>query len=138
MKNFFKGSLYLFVFALAGIIFQISCSNSENDHVAALPPQTNKLIFSKQNGGQIEIWTCGYDGSAMTQIPIALPANTIINSNNSQATPRLSPDGQTVFFVGLNTATSLYSIYTCDITGNNLQQITTPTTTANLIIGNAI
>lgn len=97
MKNFFKTTLYLFAFALAGILFQISCSNSENSTPQNTTNQLNKIIYSKQVGSEIQIWTCNYDGTNQTQIPIALPANLIVNNNNSQATPRLSPDGQTVF-----------------------------------------
>lgn len=138
MKNFFKTTLYLFAFALAGILFQISCSNSENSTPQNTNNQLNKIIYSKQVGSEIQIWTCNYDGTNQTQIPIALPANLIVNNNNSQATPRLSPDGQTVFFVALNTSTSLWSVYSCNISGNNLQEIVPPVSTANLIIGNAI
>ena len=138
MKNLLKSTLYLFVFALAGILFQISCSNSDNTNQTQNTSQLNKIIYSKQVGADIQIWTCNYDGSSQTQIPIALPTDVIVNNNNSQATPRLSPDGQSVFFVGLNSTTSLYAVYSCDITGNNLQIITPPVSTANLIIGNAI
>jgi hypothetical protein len=138
MKNLLKSTLYLFVFALAGILFQISCSNSDNTNQTQNTSQLNKIIYSKHVGAEIQIWTCNYDGTSQTQIPIALPANVIVNNNNSQATPRLSPDGQSVFFVALNMTTSLYSVYSCDITGNNLQEIVPPVSTANLIIGNAI
>jgi len=138
MKNLLRSTLYLSVFALAGILFQISCSNSENSNPQKTTTQLNKIIYSKQVGSDIQIWTCNYDGTNQTQIPITLPANLIVNNNNSQATPRLSPDGQTVFFVVLNTTTSLWSVYSCDITGNNLQQVVSPVSTPNLIIGNTI
>lgn len=138
MKNFLKTSLYLFAFSVAGILFQISCSNTEN----AVPQNTNntlnKIIYSQQVGTEIQIWTCNYDGTNPTQIPIALPSNLIVNNNNAQATPRLSPDGQTVFFVALNTTTSLWSVYSCSISGNNLQEIVPPVANPNLMIGNAI
>ncbi len=138
MKNFFKTTLYLFAFAFAGVLFQISCSNSENSVPQNSTNQLNKIIYSKQVGSEIQIWTCNYDGTNQIQIPIALPANLIVNNNNSQATPRLSPDGQTVFFVAFNTTTTLWSVYSCNISGNNLQEVVPPVSNANLIIGNAI
>ncbi|MCZ8090597.1 hypothetical protein [Flavobacterium sp.] len=138
MKNFFKTTLYLFAFALAGVLFQISCSNSENSVPQNSNNQLNKIIYSKQVASEIQIWTCNYDGTNQIQIPIALPANLIVNNNNSQGTPRLSPDGQTVFFVALNTTTTLWSVYSCNISGNNLQEVVPPVSNANLIIGNAI
>ena len=138
MKNLLKSTLYLTVFALAGILFQISCSNSENNLSPTSSNQLNKVIYSKQVGAEIQIWTCNYDGSSQTQIQIALPTNVIVNNNNTQATPRLSPDGLYVFFVAQNITTSSYSVYSCDITGNNLQEIVPSVSTANLIIGNAI
>jgi hypothetical protein len=138
MKNLLRSTLYLSVFALAGILFQISCSNSENNATQTPTNQLNKIIYSKQVGTQIQLWTCNYDGTSQTQIPISLPTNVTVNTNNLQATPRLSPDGQKVFFVAFNTVTSLWSVYSCDLTGTNLLEIVAPVSNPNLTIGNAI
>jgi Tol biopolymer transport system component len=123
MKNILRSTLYLTVFALAGILFQISCSNSESAN--SNTNQTGKLVYMKQaNGGFLELWICNNDGTGQTQIPVAFPANVDfsgINSNRSSV--KISPDGQKIFFVALNSSTNLCSIYSCDLTGNNLVEI---------------
>jgi Tol biopolymer transport system component len=122
MKNFLKTSLYLVAFAFAGIIFQISCSNSENINSVQ---NIGKLVYLKQlSGAPIEIWSANSDGSSQTQIPISLPANVEFSSiNNNRASVKISPDGQKIFFIGFNNTTNISSIYSCDFDGNNLQEI---------------
>ena len=141
MKNFLRSTLYLSVFALAGVIFQISCSNSDNQiqNQNMSLVQVNKLIYFKNTGtaSGLQLWTCNYDGTTQTQIPISLPINVYINNNNQGATPRLSPDGQKVFFVTLNYTTNNYSIYSCNINGSNLQEIVTSSNPEYLVIGSA-
>ncbi|MES2863987.1 MAG: hypothetical protein V4666_07705 [Bacteroidota bacterium] len=139
MKFFLRSTLYLSVFALAGVIFQISCSNSDNLNQNLNVTQVNKLIYFKNTGtaSGLQLWTSNYDGTSQTQIPISLPTNVYINNANQGATPRLSPDGQKVFFVTLNITTSNYSIYSCDINGSNLQEIITSTNPEYLVIGSA-
>jgi hypothetical protein len=74
MKNVLKNMLYVSVFALAGIIFQISCSNSDNS-LTSTNTNLEKLVFARKPVGSTvalpwQIWTCNYDGTNMTQIPI--------------------------------------------------------------------
>ncbi|SHF73248.1 hypothetical protein SAMN05444377_11734 [Flavobacterium fontis] len=124
MKNFFKTTLYLFVFASAGILFQISCSNSESASQLPQSTTTNKLIYYKISGGlQNGIWTCNYDGSNETQVPITLPANVVFSGN----TVKISPDGQKIFFLAGSIGSNVTSVYSCDIDGNNLQPILSAT-----------
>ena len=125
MKNLLRTTLYLSVFAFAGILFQISCSNSDDPNQITNTTQIDKIIYSKNIGGIIELWTCNYDGTNQTQIPITLPTNVSINNNIQGATVKLSPDGQKVFFVTVNDNTNSYSIFSCDITGSNVQEIVT-------------
>jgi hypothetical protein len=138
MKNFFKTTLYLFAFALAGILFQISCSNSdsenENNSVNSTPIQ--KIVFAKRAPSDWQIWTCNYDGTNLTQIPINLPPNVVFNFSNLQTNVRLSPDGQKVFFVCLDNNAG-YVIYSCDINGSNLQVVTTVNNASNIELGGA-
>jgi len=122
MKNFLKTGACLLAFAVAGVFFQISCSNSDDGARSAA--QLGKLLFMKNEGGpELELWVCNYDGSGAAQIPVSLPADVHINNANGKATPKLSPDGQTVFFVTLNYATSKFSLYRCDVDGSNPQEI---------------
>src|SRR6478672_12397926 len=130
MKNLLRSSLYLAVFAIAGILFQISCSS---DSLSPNSTPIGKIIFTKKVGTQLEIWTANYDGSGQTQVPVILPANVYFNYAFGEQTSfdgdsshvHLSPDGQTVFFETINdpTGTRSFSIYSCDVSGNNLTEI---------------
>ena len=139
MKNIFKTGAYLIAFATAGIVFQISCSNSDDSKAIETlnPMATSKIIYTKQStGNPPELWTSNYDGSIQTQIPVALPANVAFSMiNNNGSSFKLSPDGQKVFFVAFNNSTNLSSVYSCDISGGNLQEIIAPSTFVILELG---
>ena len=134
MKNLLKSTLYLFVFALAGILFQISCSS---DSISTSSTPLGKIVYTKRGGGLLQIWTCNYDGTAQAQIPITLPSNVNFNfwsTNNTaisasdETSVRLSPDGQNVFFATVTnpgSGSKYFSIYTCNLSGNNLTEILT-------------
>jgi len=122
MKNFLKTFLFAAAFVCGGILFQISCSNSDEENFLDTS-QLNKIIFTKGVGEFQTLWTCNYDGSNLTQIPIALPPNVAFNGNNGNAYPRVSPDGQTIFFVCVDNSDFSYALYSCDISGNNLQEV---------------
>ena len=134
MKKIFKTSLYLFVFAIAGIMFQVACSNS--DSVNSIQ-NTGKLVYLKQTSGTpIELWSTNYDGSSQTQIPIVLPANVEFSSiNSNRSSVKISPDGQKIFFIAFNNSTNISSIYTCDFSGNNLQEIVSSGSSTVLELG---
>ena len=139
MKSFLNKSLYLLAFVIAGIVFQISCSNSDETAAVQNISQIQKIIYLSQQGiGPIELWTSNYDGTNQTIIPITLPANVGFSTMNSnRASIKLSPDGQTVFFIGFNNATNSYAIYSCDISGGNLQEVVAPSTSNVLELGGA-
>ncbi|WP_298303963.1 hypothetical protein [Flavobacterium sp.] len=126
MKNLLRSTLYLSVFALAGILFQISCSNSDNDNKTQSTSQINKIVYLKNIASSLQIWTCNYDGTSQSQIPINLPTNVSISYVNQGASPRLSPDGLKVFFITITNPTSgasYGSIYSCNIDGTNVQEV---------------
>ncbi|WP_309640687.1 hypothetical protein [Flavobacterium sp.] len=125
MKNLLKTTLYVSVFALAGIFFQISCSNDSNDRSSLV---TVKLIYTRQtSGNQPQIWTSNYDGTNQVQIPINFPADVAPSTmNDNRSSVKVSPDGQKIFFVGFNSTTQLTCICSCNIDGSNFQQIITP------------
>lgn len=133
MKNLLRSTLYLTVFALAGILFQISCSS---DRISTSSTPLGKIVYTKRGGGLLQIWTCNYDGTAQAQIPITLPSNVYFNywvSDNTsvgsdETNVKLSPDGQNVFFATVTNPGAVnkyFSIYTCDLSGNNLTEIVT-------------
>jgi Tol biopolymer transport system component len=138
MRNLFKTTLYITAFALSGILFQISCSNSDG-----ISQNTNqslgKIIYFhlEQNNNNRGIWICNYDGTNATQIPIVLPTGTTFSLENGDPRPRLSPDGQRVFFnVSVNTnPTNGASIYSCNIDGSDLQPVVVSSNSSSEFLG---
>jgi hypothetical protein len=138
MKNLLRTSLYLTVFALAGILFQISCSNSDNQTLSTNSTPIGKIVFAKRPANSDwQIWTCNYDGTNLTQIPITLPSNVVFNYSQQQTNVQLSPDGQKVFFVTIDNNTNAYVIYSCSIDGSNLQPVTTQSDAGQIELGGA-
>lgn len=137
MKNLLKSTLYLFVFALAGILFQISCSNSDENTLSNNSNTVNlgKIVYFHLENNNRGIWTCNYDGSNATQIPISLPTNITFSMENGDPRPRLSPDGQKVFFIVQTTTTTGASIYSCNIDGTNLQPVVVSNNSSEYIGG---
>lgn len=130
MKNLLKSTLYISVFALAGILFQISCSNSDQNLSTNSNP-VGKIIYLKQvsttspGGGtstNISLCTCNYDGSNETPINVLLPAGVQIATGYLESNVKISPDGQKIFFVTENSA-GYKSIYSSDISGNNAAEV---------------
>ena len=144
MKNLLKSTLYLFVFALAGILFQISCSSDSISPTTTSTP-LGKLLYYKQvastlpGGGTLitpTICTCNYDGTNETPINVILPADQQIKFSTDQANIRLSPDGQKVFFI-TEDASYADSIYACDVTGGTATQVITTSAESNIELGGA-
>jgi len=142
MKNFFKKSLYLTAFIVAGIVFQISCSNSDDQIFPNnTPPAVGKIIYVKRIASAQSIWVCNTDGSNQTQIPITLPANVTFYGRMGSAdytTARLSPDGQTITFTVIVIPGFLSSIYACNIDGSNVHEVVPIEADTAVYIGNVI
>ena len=141
MKKLLLSSITFCVLSFSLSIVQIGCSKTEAQSPNTTLGQLNKIVYTMQNTTNpnilIEIWTCNYDGTNQTQIPITVPTDVEINTTNERATARISPDGQKVFFVGMNTTTNLYSIYSVNISGGLAQQIVAPSTRNFIEIGGA-
>lgn len=139
MKNFFKTSLYLAAFAFAGIMFQISCSNSDE---AAQANASGKIIYTLKDAGEVQsIWTCDLDGSNQAQIPITLPAGKRfyrLMGTADHTNAKLSPDGQTVVFTLQNIGDNSAFIYSCDISGENMQELVQIPAENAVYVGNLV
>lgn len=137
MKNVLNTTLYLFVFAAAGILFQISCSNedSKNNTVVNAVP-LGKIIYVKTlSVTNQQLWIANYDGSNPTQIMVNFPPNVRFNQVTNGIQPRISPDGQTIFFVGVNSTGA--AIYSCDSNGNNVQAVVPLSPSQGIELGQA-
>lgn len=126
MKNFLKTTLYIFVFATAGILFQLSCSNSDSQ---ASNNIGEKFVYVKKEfplpSEQQSIWICNIDGSENTQIPITLPPGMKFYSiyfSGEHSSVKLSQDEQKIIFT-LQSNSGVPSIFSCNIDGSNLQEV---------------
>lgn len=124
MRNFFQSALYLTVFAIGGIVFQISCSNSDfddNNINNINSTQVGKIVYETGDA----IWTANYDGTNATQIAITLPANVNFNFGSVSSSLSISPDGSKVFFTCSNTTYTylVTELYSCDVIGGNAVQV---------------
>ena len=135
MKNLLRSTLYLFAFAFAGIIFQISCS-SDSNHTNATP--VGKIAYETGD----KIWTANYDGTNATPIPIVLPTGVSYFFGSVNSSISVSPDGNTIFFTCTNAANGFVSteLYSCSINGGNaalVVPIANPSSGADHV-GNAV
>jgi Tol biopolymer transport system component len=127
MKKLALASVVLFMFASSIVLVQISCSKINAQPTST--QQLNKVLFSTVGDWtdpqhRSEFWIMNYDGSNLTRIIPNLPAGVSINANGLNAQAALSPDGLKLFFRGIETASQQNGIYSCDISGNNVQRLT--------------
>ena len=142
MKKLFFGSLALLLFSVSILIFQLSCSkNATADPMGTGNGQVNKIIYYKALpavSGYGEMWIAGYDGSNASKINISLPAGFTLVTDGG---PKLSPDGQTLFFVVRETSGVIvkFHIYSSGIDGSNPHKIIegTDINTSVLLLGSA-
>lgn len=138
MKKLIMGSIALFLFSASIMMFQMSCKKDAIAQTANTASQIGKIIYGKAVASPaqgFQVWIANYDGSDAHQIAIAVPANSYISS-----APKVSPDGKTLFFnteyITKDTPGSPnYAIYSCNIDGSGVKQLTTNSNT--LSIGSA-
>ncbi|MBL7887327.1 MAG: hypothetical protein JNJ52_11300 [Flavobacterium sp.] len=133
MKNFIKKVSYLALFIVSGIVFQISCSNSEDNLTENT--QSNKILFYRSNATGNGFYLSDYDGSNEVHIPVTLPTGSFITTTT--VSPHLSPDGTKFFFVVIDSANNSQDIYSCNVDGTNLQQVVTSGQSGIIALGNA-
>ena len=136
MRNLFKTTFYVCVFALAGILFQISCSNSDNESTATTVQ--SKILYSQYDSvNGYTIWYCNLDGTNPTQIPLTLPTGVMYQNANSNAYVKFSPDGQKVLFVANDSSgsTPTNKVFSCNLDGSNLQAVISPSNSDIILIG---
>ena len=121
MKNLLKSTLYLTVFALAGIVFQLSCSS---DSISASSTPVGKLIYYKHSVGTpyFLIYTSNYDGTNEALVNVTLPTGYFVSFDATHLPQlKISPDGQIIFFI-ITDGTNK-KLYSSDITGANPNEV---------------
>ena len=139
MKKLLMGTVILSSFAIALCIVQISCSKTNAQTTNSNLTQLSKIVYSRQNiiSSDMQIWIANYDGTNPTQVPISLPANVTISGDAAVSSVKLSPDGQTLFFLAYDNTTTVSSIYSCSINGSNVQLVIPHNNTDVVRIGGA-
>ena len=114
---------------LGGVIVGNGLSITSNGTLSVNPTaagltQLNKIVYDRFNyktNTNDGIYTANYDGTNQTKINIVIPgiANPDIGS------PRLSPDGSTVFFQAQYQIAGVtsFNVYSCKIDGSNVKQV---------------
>lgn len=129
-KNLSKKVL-LAVFALSTILFQTSCSKSDEITEEIIPPvkeetTTQTVIYRITSPSDINtLWTMNADGTNKKQISISLPSGFVLTYEDLA---EVSSDGKTLVFLVQNETTFDYSIYKCNIDGTNATRILGPST----------
>lgn len=125
MKKLILASLVLFMFAASLLLVQVSCSKISAQ--TASVQQLNKVMFTTVGHGDpqhsSQFWIMNYDGSNLNRIIPNLPTGVSILPNGQNAQAALSPDGLKLFFRGHDAALNRGGIYSCDISGNNVQRL---------------
>jgi len=140
MKNLFLGAIALTTFAISFALVQVSCSKTKAQTTSGNLVQLDKIIFIKRDpttSNQPQIWTANYDGSSLMQVPIVLPADVYISYDINTVSVKLSPDGQTVFFSGVDANTNKHGIYSCKIDGSSVAKIAEGATNELVRLGGA-
>jgi hypothetical protein len=119
-KKLFLGSIALFSFAIAILVFEASCSKVAVAQTNSM--QLNKIVYLSKHGTGSEIWIANYDGSNKTKVNYSLPAGLIIDYVYGA---KMSPDGKKLFF---SASTDGYGetadgIYSCNVDGSNVTKI---------------
>lgn len=120
------GSVILSFFAIAIVLFQLSCQKTAvaQTNTGSTVSQLNKIIYIRRpTSRSSEVWTANYDGTSQTKISIVLPGALIVSG------ARLSPDCQSIFLLASDSVTFMSHIYSCKINGTNVQKVVDGSTT---------
>lgn len=128
MKKLLQSSLALLLFALAMVIFQISCSKEAGAHDDDNYSNNNggngqKVLYKRISADQpasTELWLMNSNGTNRRKVNINLPAADIYIE-----TARLVDGGTRIVFFAtkLNETDNFRIAYRCNVDGSNLTQL---------------
>ncbi|UAY51666.1 TolB-like translocation protein [Ferruginibacter albus] len=138
MKKLLLGSFILLFFAAALAIVEVSCSKNNVYGDPITPSHSTTILFAKfaysvqgidTTYSGSNLFVCNSDGSNVRQIPIPLPASSIITPfiSGIGIPPHLTPNGDSVIFQASSGNPYYFSIYKCALDGTGLITIASGT-----------
>jgi len=126
-------SFDIYVANLKGEIIDTLIKNPGYDAEATLSPKGDKIVFTSDRSGDLELYTCDIDGSNVYQVTNQLgydggaffsPDGTkLVFRSSRPKTPEAIREYKDFLKQGLVAPTNM-EIYVCDVDGSNLKQIT--------------
>jgi hypothetical protein len=124
MKKLLQAATILVFISTSLFLIPSSCTKSQAQTETNTAQQLNKFVWIRlASSGVPQIWISDYSGNNATQVPISMPPGAALSTDFGTMDVKLSPDGQTVFFMGVLPATDTRQIYACNIDGSNVRVV---------------
>jgi len=126
-------SFNIYIADLKGNIIDTLISSPGYDAEATVSAQGDKIVFTSDRSGDIELYTCNIDGSNVYQVTNQLgydggaffspDGKQLVFRSSRPKTPKAIKEYKDFLKQGLVAPTNM-EIYTCNVDGSNLKQIT--------------
>ncbi len=126
-------SFDIFVADAKGKIVKQLTNSPGYDAEATISPQGDKIVFTSDRSGDLELWTMDIDGSNQKQITFGLgydggaffspDGKRLVFRASRPQNPEELEDYTTLLKQGLVAPTAM-ELYTCNVDGSNLKQVT--------------
>ena len=126
-------SFDIFISDLKGKIIRQLTTADGYDAEATVSPQGDKIVFTSMRSGDLELYTCNLDGSGLFQVTnqLGYDGGAFFSNDGKKLIFRASrpktkeeiKEYKELLLEGLVKPTEM-ELYTCDVDGKNLQQIT--------------
>jgi hypothetical protein len=123
----------IFVADLKGNVIKQLTNSKGYDAEATVSPKGDKIVFTSLRSGDLELWTMNIDGTNQTQITFGLgydggaffspDGKKIVFRASRPQTPKEIKEYKDLLAEGLVAPTNM-EIYTCNVDGSDLTQIT--------------
>ncbi|MBD1210864.1 MAG: PD40 domain-containing protein [Ignavibacteria bacterium] len=123
----------IYVAALDGNNMKPLATTSGYDAEATISPKGDKIVFTSDRSGDLELWTMNVDGTNQKQITSGLgydggaffspDGKQLVFRASRPTTPEEIAEYKELLSMGLVAPTNM-EIYTCNVDGSNLRQIT--------------
>lgn len=126
-------SYEIYVADLKGNIVQQLTDNAFYDAEATVSPKGDRIVFTSDRSGDLELWTMNIDGSGLKQITTELgydggaffspDGNKIVFRASRPSTPEAQKEYKALLKQGYVRPNEM-ELFVCDADGSNMQQVT--------------